>query len=187
MKKIIAPIVVIAILIGLIIAFLKLEEIRTTGTKIINNISNNDEIIVNSFESCVLANYPVQESYPRRCVLPDGTGFTEDIEREIEYDIILESPRPNEVVRSPIVITGEAVGPWFFEANFTAELVDGEGEVIAIAILTAEGEWMTEELVPFSGELEFEGSSGQGELVLKSANPSGLPEHQKIFSIPVRY
>lgn len=187
MKKTITPIVVVLILIGLVVAFLQLENIRTAGSRIINIIERKDEIIVNSFDSCVLANYPIQESYPRRCTLPDGTVFTEEV-GEIEYDIILKTPRPNSALNSPVEITGEAVGTWFFEASFTADLVDPEGEVIATTILAAEGEWMTEELVPFEGELEFDNAlDGEGELILKSANPSGLPENQKIFSIPVKF
>lgn len=143
---------------------------------------------INSFEDCELAKYPVQESYPRRCVLPDGTMFTEEIGEEIESDIVLVSPRPNAIISSPFKISGEAVGSWFFEASFTADLVNNEGEVISTAILTAGGEWMTEEMVPFSGELEFDNvSAGNGKLILKSANPSGLPEHQKIFSISVKF
>ena len=30
-----------------------------------------------TFEECVLAGYPVMESYPRRCALPGGPSFTE--------------------------------------------------------------------------------------------------------------
>ncbi len=33
---------------------------------------------VNDFDSCVLAGYPVMESYPRKCTTPDGQTFTED-------------------------------------------------------------------------------------------------------------
>jgi len=187
MKKTISPIVVVLILIGLVVAFLQLENIRTAGSRIINIIERKDEIVVNSFDSCVLAKHPVQESYPRRCTLPDGTVFTEDV-GEIEYDIILNTPRPNSTLNSPVEITGEAVGPWFFEASFTAELVDSEGEIISTAILTAQDEWMTEDLVSFEGELEVDNAlDGVGELILKSANPSGLDENQKIFSIPVKF
>ena len=36
-------------------------------------------LIVNSFEECVNANYPVMESYPRQCKGPDGRTFTEEM------------------------------------------------------------------------------------------------------------
>ena len=185
MKKILPPIIIILILSGLIFAFFQMEDVRRAGLKMLNLPQDEeDEITVNSFDACVLANYPVQESYPRRCTLPDGTVFTEEV-KTLSYDIILETPRPNSTVSQNFEIEGEAVGPWFFEAQFTAELVDSEGEVVATAILTADGEWMTEDLVAFSGEMDAGGFSGNGELVLKSANPSGLPANQKSFSIPL--
>ena len=34
---------------------------------------------ISSFEDCVLAGYPVMESYPRRCRVPNGPTFTEAI------------------------------------------------------------------------------------------------------------
>jgi len=34
---------------------------------------------IESFEECVAAGYPVAESYPRQCHVPDGHGFTEQI------------------------------------------------------------------------------------------------------------
>jgi hypothetical protein len=34
---------------------------------------------VNSFEECVAAGYPIQESDPRRCRGPDGHSFTEEV------------------------------------------------------------------------------------------------------------
>lgn len=32
---------------------------------------------ISTFEECVLAGYPVMESYPRRCAVPGGPSFTE--------------------------------------------------------------------------------------------------------------
>lgn len=186
MKKKLIPFIVLLIIVSLIFSFIRMEEIRRVGLDIgiFPEEKEEKDIIVNSFESCVLAGYPVQESYPRRCSLPDGAVFTEEIE-EISYNIVLETPRPNSSVSNSFEIKGEAVGAWFFEAQFSAELLDSNGEVVATTILTADGEWMTEELVGFSGEMDASSFNGTGELVLKSANPSGLPENQKIFSIPI--
>lgn len=183
MKKILASAIVLGILFGLGVASVILESSKNSMDEDVALYS--DEIKVNSFDSCVLAEYPVQESYPRRCTLPDGSSYIEDV-GNIEYDMVLTTPRPNDIISSPIKIQGEAVGPWFFEASFTAELVDADGKSLGTAVLTAESEWMTKDLVPFSGDLTFDAISGEGELILKSANPSGIPESQKIFSIPVR-
>lgn len=34
---------------------------------------------INSFEECVKAGYPILESYPRQCGLPNGKSFVENI------------------------------------------------------------------------------------------------------------
>jgi len=36
---------------------------------------------INTYEECASAGYPIQDSYPERCVLPDGTGFTKKIDQ----------------------------------------------------------------------------------------------------------
>jgi hypothetical protein len=41
--------------------------------------SSTSSSAVNDFEECVLAGYPVMESYPRQCRTSDGRNFTEDI------------------------------------------------------------------------------------------------------------
>jgi len=44
--------------------------------------STTEETLVNSFEDCVAAGYPVMESYPRQCATPSGEIFVEEIEEE---------------------------------------------------------------------------------------------------------
>jgi hypothetical protein len=145
---------------------------------------------IDSFEACVAAGMPVMESYPRQCRTEDGQVFVEDIGNEIEkMDLIqLEMPRPNQVITSPLTIKGQARGTWFFEGDFPVKLLDENGEVIARHYLTAQGEWMTEDFVQFSGELEFTvPDSEHGTLVLEKDNPSGLPEHADELTVPVRF
>jgi putative hemolysin len=102
--------------------------------------------------------------------------------------IILESPKENEKVKSPLKIIGRARGNWFFEAEFTAELYDEDGNFLGRAILTAKDDWMTENFVPFEGVLEFSvPPKNFGKILFLSANPSGLPEYQKIFEMKVQF
>lgn len=37
--------------------------------------------VIDSFEKCVAAGYPLMESYPSRCALPDGRVFAEILEK----------------------------------------------------------------------------------------------------------
>ena len=69
--------------------------------------------------------------------------------------ICVSAPRPNQTISSPLVLEGEARGVWFFEASFPARLFDDDGNEIAVAIAQAQGEWMTEDFVPFLATLEF--------------------------------
>jgi len=141
------------------------------------------------FEECAKL-FPVLESYPARCVTPDGRSFTQDIGNELEYrdEILVDNPRPNQVVSSPLGIKGKARGIWYFEGSFSAELFDENNKSLGTAILTAEGEWMTEEFVPFAGELEFVAPPTEtGTLKIRNANASGLPENQKELMMPVRF
>ena len=105
-----------------------------------------------------------------------------------EEGILVSLPKANEKIASPLVIQGEARGFWFFEAEFLAELYDSEGILLGAAILRAEEDWMTEDFVSFKGGLSFiEPSSSSGTLKFLSANPSGLPEHQRIYEVSINY
>lgn len=147
-------------------------------------------LLVTDFQECVAAGNPVMESYPRQCRHADET-FTEDIGNELEKaDLIhISSPRPNEAIKSPLTITGEARGSWFFEASFPVVLTDWDGLIIAEGIASAKSNWMTSEFVPFEATLTFtvdkEVYSNRGALILRKDNPSGLPEHDDALEIPI--
>ena len=102
--------------------------------------------------------------------------------------ISVESPKAGETVSSPLVITGQARGYWYFEASFPVELLDANGQRIANNIATAQDEWMTEEFVPFKAELTFDKpTTATGSLVLHKDNPSGMPENEDSITIPVKF
>ncbi|MBI4137257.1 Gmad2 immunoglobulin-like domain-containing protein [Candidatus Roizmanbacteria bacterium] len=143
---------------------------------------------ISNFEDCVAAGYPVMERYPEQCRAPDGKTFTRDIGNELEFsdEIIVDNPRPNQTITSPVTITGQARGSWYFEATFPIELVDENGNQVATSFATAQDEWMTEEFVPFTAEISFSiPKTKQGELLIRNANPSGLPENQKELALPI--
>ena len=143
--------------------------------------------VVTSFDQCVAAGNPVMESYPPRCTA-SGQTFIQDIGNELEKsDLIkLDSPRPNQVVTSPLEISGTARGTWFFEASFPVQVLGEDGELLAQAIAQAEGEWMTTEFVAFKADIKIPASYiGPATLVLHKDNPSGLPEHDASISVPI--
>jgi len=152
------------------------------------NKTPSEVISVSTFEECAAAGYPIQESYPERCSTPDGKTFTRDIGNELEKSdlIVIETPKPGQVISSPIIIKGKARGNWYFEASFPARLVDANGKVLGIMPIQATGEWMTTEFVPFTATMNFSISSTKtGTLILQKDNPSGLAVNDDELRIPV--
>ena len=103
--------------------------------------------------------------------------------------IRVAAPRPETAVTTPLRVTGEARGTWFFEASFPVRLLDGDGREIAVVPAQAQGDWMTESFVPFEAVLEFSPPipGSRGTLVLEKDNPSALPEHADELRIPLRF
>jgi hypothetical protein len=106
------------------------------------------------------------------------------------YKDVLKVKEPvfNQSVASPLVISGEARG-WYFEASFPVELVDWDGRIIAQGPAQAQGDWMTSEFVPFKATLSFTVPDDipyrRATLILRKDNPSGMPENDDAFEIPV--
>ncbi len=102
--------------------------------------------------------------------------------------IRVTSPLPNASVRSPLTVTGEARGNWYFEASFPVKILDANGKVLAQHYAEAQGDWMTTEFVPFRSTITFASSTTPtGTLVLEKDNPSGLPEHADEIRIPISF
>ncbi|MCA9361389.1 Gmad2 immunoglobulin-like domain-containing protein [Candidatus Kaiserbacteria bacterium] len=102
--------------------------------------------------------------------------------------IKVSSPLPDTKVSSPLVIEGEARGMWFFEANFPVLVTDWDGLIIGEGFAEAEGNWMTEDYVPFTATITFTADtriSDRGSIILKRSNASGLPEHDDAFEYQV--
>jgi len=151
-----------------------------------------DPATVLSFAACEQAGYPVMESYPRRCRTPDGRTYTEEIQERITYAnatadmITVELPFPGAVTGKEFSVIGEARGTWYFEASFPIEVLDADGNTLATGYAQAEGDWMTEEFVPFRGEITVpESYIGPATLVLHNDNASGLPERNRSVSFPI--
>lgn len=143
---------------------------------------------ISNFDECVKAGYAILESYPPQCVTKDGKSFTQDIGNELEKtdQIQIDAPRPNAEIESFLKITGKAQGSWFFEGSFPVKLYAQDGKLLASTTAQAQGDWMTEDFVPFTAMLKFDPPSGnKGKLVLEKDNPSGLPENADSLYLPV--
>ncbi len=107
---------------------------------------------------------------------------------EDSYSIVVNSPQNNEEIMNPVEIRGQAKNSWFFEGQFYAILYDTKGKDLGRVTLFATQDWLKEGFVPFEGKLEFSAPATKtGTLKFFSDNPSGLPENQKVFELPVKF
>lgn len=152
--------------------------------------SAKPQAAITTFEECVAAGNPVMESYPEQCRAGNQT-FTRNVGNVVEKgDMIrLTSPRPGDTVRSPLVVTGEARGGWYFEATFPVIVTDWDGLIIGEGYAEAQGEWMTANFVPFKATVTYKNAtttySNRGTLILKKSNASGLPQNDDALEIPI--
>jgi len=103
-------------------------------------------------------------------------------------DISVSQPLPNTQVTSPLTVSGEARGSWYFEASFPVRLLDGNGLEIAVTPATALSDWMTTNFVPYTATLTFATpATATGLLILEKDNPSGLSQNSGSIVIPVQF
>lgn len=145
---------------------------------------------VDNFEECIASGNEILEKYPRECKTSDGKTFTEDIGNALEkQDLIRVSlPVPNNLVKSPLTVKGEARGTWFFEASFPVKILDANGVQLGAVSAQAKSDWMTREFVEFETALDFQTpATATGTLILEKDNPSGLLENADELRVPVRF
>ncbi len=119
--------------------------------------------------------------------------YAKNRQKEIRQSLFSEkirlfAPLSGAKVKSPLAISGEARGFWYFEASFPVHLLDADGKEVATSLAQAESDWMTEEFVPFKSVITFQNPETEtGFLIFKRDNPSGLPEHDEEIRIPITF
>ncbi len=104
--------------------------------------------------------------------------------------IYVDTPAIESTVSNPITISGKARGGWYFEASFPVLVTNWEGLVIGEGYATAQGDWMTNDFVPFKTEISYDasklGSYEYGNLILQKSNASGDPERDDALTIKIK-
>lgn len=183
MKKEYAAVIFLIVIIAIVAS--RLDSLSRIARDFWGELGNNTNgSSIATFQECVAAGYPVVESYPRRCYV--GTvALTEDPGDANVRDLNIEE---HQVITSPLRLTGNVRGTWYFEASFPVRLYDEGRNEIAVAVAQAQGDWMTTEHVPFIATLSFKKPlTSTGYLVIQKDNPSGLPEHDASIEIPIRF
>lgn len=102
-----------------------------------------------------------------------------------EINVKVDNLKAGDTITTPLVITGSAK-LWYFEGDFPVKLLDENGQELAGTPARAQGEWMTEDWVPFVATLTFISPKDQnGTLVLMEDNPAGFEDFEK-FELPVK-
>ncbi len=100
--------------------------------------------------------------------------------------ISVTAPTPGMALTTPLTVTGQARGTWYFEASFPVQVLDKDGKILAQGSARAQGDWMTDNFVPFKAMLTVSSTPGEsGTVVFKKDNPSGLPRNDASISIPI--
>ena len=122
-------------------------------------------------------------------VVKDSEIVPENVDGSDQSDLIrVASPQAGATVKSPLSVSGQARGTWFFEASFPVRILDAANNELGRAIATAQSAWMTTNFVPFTATLDFSRpTSSFGYLILQKDNPSGLPEHDAELRLPVNF
>ena len=133
---------------------------------------------VEQAESFILEGQPLKELV---------TTTTPATKIESSPDVIIDFPQANDIISSPLIVSGKARGSWFFEASLPVKLTDEAGNTLAIVTATAQADWMTSDLVPFRALVEFKSTSTSGYLIIAKDNPSGLVENDDSIRQAVRF
>ncbi|PIR94510.1 hypothetical protein COT97_01020 [Candidatus Falkowbacteria bacterium CG10_big_fil_rev_8_21_14_0_10_39_11] len=119
----------------------------------------------------------VTPSSPTSIPATDPTSTPDEPVVTVPSDlIIIDTPKFQDTVSNPIQFSGQARGSFYFEGDFPVRLQTPGGDVIATGVASAQGDWMTDDFVPFSGEIVFNHSDivdSRMNLVFERNNPSG--------------
>ncbi len=108
---------------------------------------------------------------------------------DISNSPTISTPRENARITSPVIIKGVVPSGWMFEGQFPVELRDTNDKIIGrgIAKEVESGSWSSGKSIDFITTVEFTSVGKSGFIVLLSDNPSGIPEKQLTFKLPVNF
>lgn len=91
-----------------------------------------------------------------------------------------------DTITSSMTITGHARN-MFYEGTFPVTIVSSDGLVLYNGLAVSDGDWMTEEFIPFTIEIDYFDPQGSAEglLILENDNPSGLDEYDFTYVVEV--
>ncbi len=164
---------------------------------VLNFIVQNDDKIYNfsplevqeNIENQNLMMEKILSTFKFLTPIPTETQTKGGITQETGTPVKIKSVYLVSPIKGPLVIKGTVEPGWMFEGVMPVKLLDATRVEIASgsAKETVPGSWQSGKTVEFSVELTFTTDSASGFLVFQNDNPSGLPENQKSFEMPVKF
>ena len=139
-----------------------------------------------NFVECA-ALYPVRGGSPRTCTTHLGIMYSEYLgnTEEMKDRIVIFSLQPNDVISSPLSVSGKARGAWYnCDGEIPVDVHDASGNMLGKGKAEAQRPWLTESFVSFKTILTFTLPSFDptGTLIFKPSQRSESP-----LTIPVKF
>jgi len=105
----------------------------------------------------------------------------------------IASPKSDDIISSPVSVSGQARGGWFFEASFPIQVYDSNDRLLGSGSAkfvpkNANDTWMTNDFVDFQGGVQFsQPATDSGYILFKNDNPSGDPAKDESFKLSVKF
>lgn len=101
--------------------------------------------------------------------------------------VILDNLKSNDTHTVGYIVEGSALGSWYFEGVFPVRAYNSQGEIIRTMFAETTQDWMTDESVPFTIELDIE-IEQEEEITLRfeKSNPSTLQENSDYVEVTFR-
>lgn len=136
--------------------------------------------VVTSFSQCEASGYPVMESYPRRCSVPGGRTYTEELKTYNRYigatvnDINIVLPTFNAVAGKEFSIIGEVQSSWLDAGVPSFAVYDKDDRLLSKGVLSIGQRIGTSEFSVFEAAIKIsEIYTGSATIHIKKATVAG--------------
>lgn len=115
-----------------------------------------------------------------------GQTPTPSVSPKALFDAIsFDNLKDGDTITSPFKLTGMIDKSWTFESTFSIEILDKDRKSLKQSPVNVSFENEDSQFGSFSETLTFSTQSESGFVVAHADNPSGLPENDKSFEVPV--
>ena len=192
MKKVLIIFAALIIVFGAVFAYLKLFK----GEKKASISDINTNIVEEAVDKADLGQAsslepPASQSPVSEVPVVSSTSvaiITEPIKPSDSSSIAkVAIPVADSIVRSPLMVGGQAKDSLFDKGSFQIDLADASGKIIATGQALAQGDSSKPGFVPFFAQITFDKGAAKTGWLIINTNNSGPAADAKELKIPVRF